>query len=340
MAGLYTRFMTIASVLLLFSFHEGNPLMLGGGDTLLRNIGFILALSPGISAFSLDRLEKQYLQWKINRTLLPLQTMSIWPWRLLLWQILILYGTSLWHKMLGTMWYSGTALIAAIHHPKFARISIHFFDFLAPLSPFLSWSILVFHAAWLLLLIPRSLTEKFPLWIPRIPLRRTLLFCGLLFHGAIFIFMDAGSFSLVVFAAYLGLLREDDLAWMKKRFSGKKISVLFDGHCGLCLRSIFVLRMCDYAKRLQYVNFRDEKEHNKFAPDIALEDLDRAMHIRYANGKTLQGFDAFRALSCSLPPFCPFVPFLYIPGIPQIGRRIYAKIAQRRKRCSHGSCRL
>lgn len=338
--GLFTRFMTIVSVLLVFSFHEGNPLMLGGGDTLLRNIGFILMLSPGISALSLDRLEKQYIQWKTARKILTPLSMPIWPWRVLLWQMLILYGTSLWHKMLGEMWYAGTAVISALHHPKFSRIAVHNFDVLAPLSPALSWGVLVFHAAWLLLLIPKALTDKLPSWLPRIPLKRILIFTGLLFHGAIFILMDAGSFSFVVFTGYLGLLREEDFTWMKKLFSGKKISVLFDGHCGLCLRSIFVLQICDCAKRLRYVDFRDMQEHKKYASDIATADLIRAMHIRYASGKTYQGFDAFRALSWHLPPLFPLLPFLSIPGTAQIGRRIYAKIAKRRKRCSHGSCKL
>ncbi len=91
---------------------------------------------------------------------------------------------------------------------------------------------------------------------------------------------------------------------------------------------------------LRCINFWDETEKNKYAPDLLIEDLDRAMHVRLHNGKTVKGFDGFRTLTWRLPPLWIFVPLLYLPGVPFIGRYIYSRIAFRRCRSSDRGCAL
>src|SRR3989344_7450198 len=116
MVGLWPRLMTVASVLLLFSFHERNLQPLGGGDTVLRNIGFILMIAPELGAFSVSRLEHHWKHWnKTGEFLAPLTT-QVWPYRLLLWQIMIIYLTSGWDKLQGEMWLHGTGVEAGLHH--------------------------------------------------------------------------------------------------------------------------------------------------------------------------------------------------------------------------------
>jgi len=343
MVGLYPRFMTIASVLLLFSFHEGNPLPLGGGDTLLRNTGFILMLAPNLSAFSLHRLEKQWNHWKKRGSLLRSATMPIWPWRLLLWQLSMLYLASLWYKTLGTMWGTGTAPIAAFHHPQFARVPLEWMHLLAPLSPLIAYATLFDHIGWIMLVLPPQLRRILPAWTSRIRLKRILIIFGLFFHGSILLFMDAGSFSMAVFAVYIGFLRKDDFDWLKKVLRAKprkKIAVLYDGHCGFCLRSVFGLQILDHLSKIKFISFWDKVAKEKIAPDLKIKDLDRAMHVRSPSGKTYKGFYAFRRLSWSLPSLWLMAPLLYVPGVPLVGCRIYSKVAQRRKRCSHKRCQL
>jgi hypothetical protein len=63
------------------------------------------------------------------------------------------------------------------------------------------------------------------------------------------------------------------------------------------------------------------------------------MHIKLPDGTYRTGFDAFRTLCWHLPPLWPLAPFLYIPGIPLLGRRIYARIAENRKKCTHEACK-
>ena len=74
---------------------ESNPRITGfvynGGDTMLRTIGFLLMIAPEVRAFSLSRLREQWHHWKRKGSEGMLQsplTMSIWPYRLLLWQLI------------------------------------------------------------------------------------------------------------------------------------------------------------------------------------------------------------------------------------------------------------
>ena len=211
--GIFPRIMTIASVLLLISFDERDPMVLGGGDTLLRDIGFILMIAPNLDALSL----KRYAQKKESpKKKLSKSAMAIWPYRLLLWQMIILYITSFWYKLLGNMWIQGTAVQVTLHHPTFSRWPMWFNDLLMPILPAIDWITLWWEGLWLLLLVPRFIVDLLPPQLQRIPLKRILMIIGIFFHGGIFILMDAGSFSLVMFTAYFGLLQDEDFAWIRR----------------------------------------------------------------------------------------------------------------------------
>ena len=343
MLGIWTRPMTVTSVLLMFSFHERNLQPLGGGDTLLRNIGFILMLAPELNAFSIDRLEDQWRAWSLKGKLLPALKTQIWPYRLLLWQFLVIYLTSLLDKLQGDMWVHGTAVAAIFHHTHFFRWPRELSDLLTVFSPYVCISFLIYEFSWSLLLVPRNVWSVLPEKIRRRSIKRYILAAGVFFHGTIALLMDVGTFSFVMFTGYLGLLLDRDFAAYKSFFNGKRkksdsISVLYDGACRLCMRSMFFFLASDRLGRIRAVDFRDPAVRKRFAPDISLGDLDRAMHIRLPDGTTFTGFDAFRELAWHLPVFWPLAPFLYFPGVPTIGRMIYAKVAASRDRCADGSC--
>lgn len=340
MVGWKTRYTVIASTLLLYSFHERNPLPLAGGDTVLRLIGFILMISPGIAAISLDRAKEQWHHWKKTRQLLSPLQMPSWPYRLLLWQFIIIYGTSLWYKSLGTMWYAGTAVVTVLHHPHFTRLPHEVMDFAAPFSMVIGYATVAWHAAWLLLLIPRGTMKRAGFSWDTV--KRYVLLGGVAFHGAIFLLLRAGSFSWTMFTGYAGLLDEHDLAALKRLVNNgtpRKVVVLYDGRCGLCLRSVFVLEMLNGLNRLQFVNFWNRHAKNGVARSVTESQLNLALHIKQ-RGKFYKGFDAFRELAWHLPATWLIAPLLYFPGVSKIGDQVYAKIATRRMRCVHKNCSI
>lgn len=360
--GFRPRIATIIATILLFSFHERNPLILGGGDTVLRNVAFLLCLAPVGKAFSFARIRMQLASFRNTKELLPPVTTERWPVILLTWQLIVIYGTSAWDKLLGTMWIKGTAVASALHHLDFARFPREWMDAIAPLSPAISYGTITFELLWLLLLFPARMLEAVGLARGRV--KRALLVAGVAFHGGIFILMDVGSFSMAMFVAYLGLLNEEDFEAARKlwnrRFAKKfsSIAILYDGHCGLCRRSIFWLQLLDFLHRLRPIDFHDAKLRKEIAPDLSFAKLDKALHIRFIplsfvrcpkscvrspKSKVLRptsypGFSAFRKLSWSLPLLLPLAPFLYYPGISHLGDYVYRQIAARRKKCTHENC--
>jgi predicted DCC family thiol-disulfide oxidoreductase YuxK len=338
--GIAPRTSTILSYLLLTSFHERNAMTLGGGDTVLRNVGFILAISPGIHAFSFHRLRLQYAEWRKHRKFLPKATMPAWPYRLLLWQLMVIYITSLWWKLLGDMWVDGTAVGASLHHLVFIRWPYEAINYLMPFAAYTDHATLAWEASWLLLLVPAFLWRRIP-GIGQLPIKRLVMAGGVAFHGSIAILMDVGCFPFAVGAAYLGLLDETDRAWLKHILDRRQvhpIAVLYDGSCRLCRRSAFALGMMDAFHHLKLVDFRDAEAKKKTAPHLHESQLDLAMHVLLPDQSVRTGFDAFRFMAWHLPTLWLAAPFLYVPGISHLGRRIYAWVAKNREKCTHDRC--
>ena len=112
---------------------------------------------------------------------------------------------------------------------------------------------------------------------------------GIVYHSGIAIFMDAGSFSYAMMALYCGLLLGSDFDAIRKRTlqlsrairltSPVPLTVLYDGNCRLCIRSIQFLKKMDWLHLLQPVNFRDEPARLRVAPNLKLQDLNRALRV-------------------------------------------------------------
>ena len=70
-------------------------------------------------------------------------------------------------------------------------------------------------------------------------------------------------------------------------------------------------------------------------PTLSQEACLENMHVVTASGRVETGFDAYRAISWSLPLLWPIAPLLYVPLVPAVGRRVYAAVARGRHR---GGC--
>lgn len=124
---------------------------------------------------------------------------------------------------------------------------------------------------------------------------------------------------------------------LAKRFGGRRrLSIMYDGACGLCQRSVAVLRGLDLMRRLEMLDIMaDWPAIQKRFPALSREVCLQEMHLVTADGKVVAGFDAYRVLAWALPLGWPALPFLYLPGVRALGRRVYAAIAARRHR---GGC--
>jgi predicted DCC family thiol-disulfide oxidoreductase YuxK len=124
---------------------------------------------------------------------------------------------------------------------------------------------------------------------------------------------------------------------------GKGI-VLFDGECSLCQRSVRILKRLDWLEKLHFQSARDT-EHLPVTSVI----LDNAkmleeMHLLTpSRDVAYAGFRAFRWISWRIPLLMPFAPFMYLPGVPWLGNRVYLWVARNRLKlvpCHDGVCEL
>ncbi len=334
--GFGRKWMLLVAVVLLSSFHEYGTITLDGGDTLLRLLGFILLLSPCFRTFTIANLRTRLkLIRETGKDQPPSKrTMPIWPYRLLLWQMILIYVSSAIGKWHGSMWRDGSAVAAILHLTDFTRLSPKMADALSFMSPVVGYFTVFSQLAWGLLLI-LGLLSFFGILTSEASniFKRTLLLCGILLHGSIFMFMDIGTFSLTVFAAYLGLLLDDDFRAIRVRFNARMkapLVVLFDGRCGFCKKSIFTLSMLDWLHRVEFANYHDPHNKKSYAPAVSMDALNKEMHVKLADGTYKKGFFAFRALTWHLPVLFILAPFLYIPGVSYIGTRIYMWVAEHR----------
>jgi predicted DCC family thiol-disulfide oxidoreductase YuxK len=102
----------------------------------------------------------------------------------------------------------------------------------------------------------------------------------------------------------------------------------YDGHCGMCRRTVRWLRALDWFSRL------DIKDMTAVPPaelPVPMETAMTGMPMRTRGGRILVGFDAVRrALSQTIA--APLGWLLYLPGVNWAGRRAYRWVAANRRR--------
>src|SRR5205085_2599177 len=116
-------------------------------------------------------------------------------------------------------------------------------------------------------------------------------------------------------------------------------TLLYDGQCAFCIRSVKLAKRLDWFNRLQPVNARTVTDPTvTISPDRLMEE----MHLITPGAVQIyHGFGAFRWMAWRLPLLWPLAPFLYLPGIPALGQKIYLWIARNRFQlvpCHGGVC--
>jgi len=115
------------------------------------------------------------------------------------------------------------------------------------------------------------------------------------------------------------------------------IDVLYDGHCPLCQRTKRVLSSFDLFQRLRWVDFRtlDLEDYNhRHGFQFSVEQLESEMGV-VSGGRVALGFAGYRVLALALPALWPIAPWLFVPGVAQLGTALYGLIARNRFRLVH-----
>jgi predicted DCC family thiol-disulfide oxidoreductase YuxK len=124
----------------------------------------------------------------------------------------------------------------------------------------------------------------------------------------------------------------------------KEAHLLYDGQCPLCQKSVAILKRLDWLHRLRFLDARDPANLPAREPPLNPDRLLEEMHVLTPDGQNVyHGFGAFRWLAWRLPLLWPIAPFLYIPGVPTLGQKVYLWVARNRFSlvpCHGGVCTL
>ncbi len=117
--------------------------------------------------------------------------------------------------------------------------------------------------------------------------------------------------------------------WLPRRTD---MRVFYDGACSLCQPTVAVLRRLDLRQRVEFLDVHgDWASINRRFPQLSRERCLADMHGIDRAGHLFSGFETYRALARVLPLGWIVLPFLYLPPVPWLGRRIYRVIADHRQ---------
>ena len=135
-----------------------------------------------------------------------------------------------------------------------------------------------------------------------------------------------------IFYDFSGLRRSAG-RWLQRR--NGRAQVLYDGQCGLCGRTVRLLRGFDLLDRLEFIDFRairPDATSRTTAQEIDLSRLEEEMAVVDRRGRAYWGFAAYRAIAWQVPAFWLALPVLYVPGVRRLADARYRHIAERRAR--------
>lgn len=119
--------------------------------------------------------------------------------------------------------------------------------------------------------------------------------------------------------------------WLARRLGSEPRRImLFDGDCGLCERTVAVVRGLDLLGRVEPRDLsRDWAAVRALFPDLDRAACLEAMHVVGPGGRISVGFDAYRSLARALPLGWILLPLLHLPGARTVGRAVYRYVSAR-----------
>ena len=158
--------------------------------------------------------------------------------------------------------------------------------------------------------------------------RLVLLVSGLGFHNVTTYFMRIPFLTLQT--SYVSFVDWDrGCRWLGRKLYPQLMSVLYDGNCGVCRRTIAMLRMFDVFGRIAFVNALDAGDG---ARDLGVERAQLLVHMHAVRGeRAWQGFEAYRAMAARIPVLWPIWPLLWVWPVSALGRRVYRHVADTRR---------
>ena len=302
---------------------------------------WLLILTPSGDELSVDAMRERVRESAQRERFEPRESQAMsrdarWPLRVVQWLLVIIYlSAALWKLTRGKAeWLNGYTmqyylLVDGSAHDVPLAITLAHSHWIGIASAVVT---LLFELTFVACLL-------FPRTTP------VYLATGAGLHAGIWLLMRASFFQLLaLYAAFAEPVRE--LAWRgapstSRRDSPRVWTVIYDGYCPLCIRTMTQLDVLDGSRRLRYVDLeREWARVAELAPGVSREAMREEMTVVTPEGSVLRGFFAFREIARRVPALWPLVPALFVPGAAWAGTRAYAWVAANRSRrlCGGSTC--
>jgi predicted DCC family thiol-disulfide oxidoreductase YuxK len=345
LVGCYTRpallVFAAGSTLLVshaYSYNEGHH-----PEALLTIMLWILVLVPSGARRSLDHLRFRVRHTLASRRFEPeppgptLSPHARWPLRLAQWLLILIYLSAGTSKLLngGLQWFNGYTLAYYIGDDALERGSV--------LGVWLAQ-----HVGLVQLMSVGAIAIELGfggvlLW-PRLVWLFVLAGIGL--HVGIYVLQRAPFPQLIaLYIVFVGELRESwrcsPLARPARTPAQPRWTLVYDGLCPLCLRTMATLDWMDVRRQLAFVDLeREWPQAASIAPELSPDQARHAMHLVGPDGAVYRGYRAFARLARVLPALWPLFPLTLLPFADRVGDALYRLIARLRSRrvCRAESC--
>ncbi len=320
--GLFTRFAAVGNYLLWLVFVGFTPMWLdfdGGFDQMMTGISFLLMFLPSERACSLDNLRLKLKFSSPGRHYQPRTSVSVLCYLLPLAIVLgLLYLDAGIHKLSAEFWRNGMGSWLPPTHPYY----------MSPLN--MRW---LLENEWLERVIGYSLITFQFLFLPLLWFRWArvpLLLIGVSFHIGIILSLNIYQFGFGMLAPYALLV---PISWWKVlRQQSASLTIYYDGLCPLCNRTVIILSHFDL---LNAIAFKDLQTHAKSCR--ALDFIPEAQLLKDLYAVDRQGWlfasvDAYAQILSAMVYPAPLAWIVWLPGINQIAKAIYRRIADNRTR--------
>jgi uncharacterized membrane protein YphA (DoxX/SURF4 family) len=195
--GWHSRLSAGITWLIWVSLWNRNPLLLDGDDAVLKLMCFYLMLSPCGNFWSVDAYNREKPQF-----------VSVWPLRLMQFQVALIYFVSGWVKFHSQEWLDGTILQYVLSHPQYSRWDgwlILYNAIIMPLLAGLAWFI-----RWWELLFPLLLLNGYT--------RKLSLIIGISFHVGLLLTMNLRWFAVIMLSLYLAVVPNSCFIRIERKF--------------------------------------------------------------------------------------------------------------------------
>ena len=186
-------------VICLWFIYFRNLMVVNAAITLEKLIGLYLLCIPNIYALSIAPKKLQNI------------VQPIWTYRLFLWQIIVIYTIVITSKLTEGSWLDGVSMAYGLHAQEYIRFSQSFYDSFQGLYVTMGVSVIFIQALWLALLVPASLRSKLRIKLLPLTYKQFVIVLNVSVHLGILIFMEVGSFSILMYVLYCGIIRKEDL---------------------------------------------------------------------------------------------------------------------------------